>query len=343
MRGRGWGGRLALAGAIVYVAARLVGGAFAAGVAVPYRGFEEAPVRVVVPRGATAEMVAGELEEAGVVRDRRWLLWWLRLTGQAGRIQAGEYRFTEAVSLRQVTETLVTGRVVLHSLTVPEGSSRWQVAELLAGSGLGSADEALAATAQIELIDDLDPRATDLEGYLFPDTYFFPATAAAAEVVELMVRRFRRLWTPRRQAAAERLGMDLREVVTLASLIEAETAQPHERPLVSAVFHNRLGRGMLLQCDPTLLYALRLAGRTDRNIRWADFAIDSPYNTYRYPGLPPGPIGSPGEASLDAALSPAEVDYLYFVARNDGTHVFSRTLREHNAMVDRYQRRGRGR
>ena len=160
----------------------------------------------------------------------------------------------------------------------------------------------------------------------------------AAAIVEMMVDRFRRAWMAPTAAQAEIAGLSVRDAVTIASLIEAETGKSDERALVSGVFHNRLERRMLLQCDPTLLYALRLEGRTDRNIRRSDFDNESPYNTYRFAGLPPGPIGNPGEASIVAALYPAETDYLYFVGRNDGSHAFSRTLQEHNANVNRYQR-----
>ena len=254
------------------------------------------------------------------------------------QIHVGEYRFTGPLSIRQVAEIITEGRVLLFPVTVREGTTRWQVAEALAEAGFGSYDEAWDATGDATLIADLDNAATDLEGYLFPDTYHAPRGSSAAALVSMMVARSRRVWSEERRSRAADLGFDLRKTVTFASLVEAETALAEERRLVSGVYHNRLQRRMLLQCDPTLLYALWRDGRTDRNIRRADFAHESPYNTYKFPGLPPGPIGNPGEASIDAALAPAEVDYLYFVARNDGSHAFSRTLREHNANVNRYQR-----
>ena len=328
---------------LLYVAARLTSGAVEAWLEEPFDGAAGRIVMIEVPRGATAAEVARDLAAAGVIRDPRVLQWWLRATGRAGQIHAGNYEFSGAHSIREVADVLLSGRVILRAVTIPEGSTRWQVAEAVAAAGFGEYEEALAATGRAELIADLDPEAQDLEGYLFPDTYMAPERAAAAEVVEMMVQRFRRTWTASRQALAEGRGMSLREIVTLASLVETEAAVAHERPLVAAVYENRLQRGMLLQCDPTLLYALALDGRTDRNIRRADFENDSPYNTYRFRGLPPGPIANPGEASLEAALRPAAVEYLYFVARNDGSHAFSRTLREHNAMVDRYQRGGRRR
>ena len=324
--------------ALCYIAFRLATGAALAVVDVPYDGHPGAPAEMTIERGAPAREIATLLEEAGVVRSGTFLRWWLRYTGRAGLVHAGEYRFEGELSVRQVADIIVWGRVVLEGVTIPEGSTRWQVAEAITAAGFGTYDEGWEATAAVELIGDLDPAAEDLEGYLFPDTYHAPRDASAQDIVAMMVARFRAVWTPERQRRAAQIGLELRQVVTLASLVEAETALAAERPVVSAVYHNRLDRRMLLQCDPTLLYALRLGGRTDRNIRRADFDNDSPYNTYKYAGLPPGPIANPGEASIDAALTPAEVDYLYFVGRNDGSHAFSRTLREHNANVNRYQR-----
>lgn len=332
---------LLLVGVVGYVSVRLLTGIVDARLDVPHHGLgPEESVVVEIPRGASAARVAELLAGHDVVASRAWFLWYLWWSGQAGSIQAGEYRFTGGQSLRQVTDDLVAGRVALRPVTIPEGSTRWQVARALADAGFGTPREALRATERADLVGDLDPDAHTLEGYLFPDTYLAPRTATADDLVEMMVERFRDAWRGRRRRAAE-TGFDVGELVTLASLVEAETAVARERPLVAGVFLNRLERGMRLQCDPTLLYALRLAGRTDRNIRRSDFDHDSPYNTYRYPGLPPGPIANPGEASLDAVLRPADTDFLYFVGRNDGSHAFARTLREHNRNVDRYQRRGR--
>ncbi len=304
----------------------------------PYAGWAGEFVDVLIQPGDTAGRAAERLERAGVLRDRLWLLLWLRLDGGVHDIRAGEYRFSRPVSPAQVGRVLLEGRVLLHAVTVPEGATRWQVAEALARAGFGDAEEALAATAMAQLVADLDPEAATLEGYLYPDTYLAPAGTPAERIVRRMVERFRREWSPARAARAARLGMSVREVVTLASIIEAETPVAAERPLVSAVLHNRLRRGMRLQTDPTVLYAMRLAGIRERRIRRSDLRRDSPYNTYVVAGLPPGPIGNPRAAAIDAALYPADVDYLYFVARNDGTHQFSRTLAEHNRMVEKYQR-----
>lgn len=322
-----------------------LGGAVAAGAWVvsqrltsPWRAWEGDHVDVVVEEGMSASRAAERLAEAGVLRDARLLVWWLWWTDRTSGIHAGEYRFQEARSVLEIADILASGRVRLLPVTIPEGSTRWQVARALASAGFGDYEGALRATEAVELVADLDPEATTLEGYLYPETYMAPVSHGAEDLVRAMVQRFRRIWTEERQARARELGLGVREAVILASIVEAETPAAEERPVVSAVFHNRLEGGMLLQTDPTVLYAMRVAGREDRNIRRSDLSMDSPYNTYVVSGLPAGPIGNPRAASIDAALNPADVDYLYFVSRNDGTHVFSRTLTEHNRNVDRYQR-----
>lgn len=305
---------------------------------VPYRGWEGQHVDVEVASGMAAATVARRLQEAGVVRDARLLTGWLWWTGTTGDVQAGGYRFSEARDVRQVASVLVTGRVRLRPVTVPEGSTRWDVARAMARGGLGDFDALLAGTASAIRIADIDPEADSLEGYLYPDTYMIAETATASDLIDAMIDRFRSVWTPERRARAQRSGLSVRQVITLASIIEAETPAAYERPLVSAVFHNRLRLGMLLQTDPTVLYAKQLAGKDERIIRRSDLERDSPYNTYRVSGLPSGPIGNPRAASIDAALLPANVDSLYFVSRNDGTHAFSRTLAEHQRWVNLYQR-----
>ena len=303
-----------------------------------YKGYPGSYTKLLLRPGTSARAAAQQLQEAGVVESATTLVLWLRWKDWADRIHSGEYRFEGSISVVEVADMITRGRVLMYPVTIPEGSDRWQVAAALERAGFGSREAALRAMLRTELIADLDTDAETLEGYVFPDTYMAPRTATTEGLIELMVTHFRSIWTAARQARAQELGMTVREVVTLASMVEAEVTQADERSLVSGVFHNRLERRMLLQCDPTLLYALRLSGRSDRNIRRRDFELKSPYNTYRVGGLPTGPIGNPGEGSLDAALWPADVAFLYFVSRNDGSHVFSRTLQEHNRMVNRYQR-----
>jgi UPF0755 protein len=212
-----------------------------------------------------------------------------------------------------------------------------EMAEVFAMSELGTAKDFVAAAGNASLVSDLDPAARDLEGYLFPDTYALPRDTPAATLIETMVARFKAALDEniRQRAAAQ--GLSIRQVVTLAALVEKETAKPEERPMVAAVYRNRLAIDMPMQADPTVVYALAKAGRYDGNIRKQDLGMDSPYNTYRYPGLPPGPIASPGKAALEAAVTPADVKHLYFVSRNDGSHVFADTLAQHNANVHEYQ------
>jgi UPF0755 protein len=260
--------------------------------------------------------------------------------GVAGQLKAGEYALSGRVTLEGIVDKLARGEVVRRVVTFPEGSGLEAMAQLASTQGIAPAAFREAAR-NVSLVADLDPAARDLEGYLFPDTYDVTRRPdAAALLVRRMVQRFRAVITPE-LPALEAAGRSVRDVVTLASVVELETAQAQERPRVAAVFLNRLQKGIPLATDPTIIYALRQAGRWDGNIRRADLDIDSPYNTYRHAGLPPGPIASPGRESLKAALHPAQADDLYFVSRNDGSHHFSRTLAEHQQAVAYYQR-GRG-
>jgi len=236
-----------------------------------------------------------------------------------------------------VVHSIARGDVYLRRITFREGLTIRQMARVFEDAGFGPASAFLAAARDGSLASGIEPAARDLEGYLFPDTYALPRRSSAADLVRRMVSRFESVMTDGLRQAAVARGLTVREAVTLASLVEKETAKPDERPLVAAVYHNRLKRRMGLQCDPTVIYALELRGGFNGNLTRADLKTDSPYNTYRYAGLPPGPIAAPGQASLEAALRPAAVDYLFFVSRNDGTHAFASTLDAHNRNVIRYQ------
>jgi len=298
------------------------------------------PLVLDVPPGTSAEAVARKLTQLGFVRHPllfRALVW---QRGAGARLRAGRYVLETPLSPAGLLELLEKGQAERRDVTIPEGRSLTQIAELVGAQQVDAA-AFLAAARDAAPIRDLDPKAEDLEGYLFPDTYDVPHSVDAPVVlVRRMVQRFREVAAPLLPRAAD-AGLGLRQLVTLASIVELETAQAAERPRIAAVFLNRLRVGMPLQTDPTVIYALRKAGPYDGNIRKKDLSLDSPYNTYRYPGLPPGPIGSPGQAALLAVLEPAPVKDLYFVSRNDGTHEFSETLREHERAVDRYQRFGR--
>jgi UPF0755 protein len=297
-------------------------------------------VKLVVPPGASGDAIGRKLQALGLVRHPLIFRLLVRTRGLGGQLKAGEYALEGPLSLDDVVTLLARGEVVRNEVTIPEGRTIEETAGLAAAEGI-VLDGFLEAARDPTLIRDLDPKASDLEGYLFPDTYEIPlAEDPARALVRRMVDRFREVITPE-QTRIEKRKLTLREVVILASLVELETAAVEERPRIAAVFHNRLERRMLLQTDPTIIFALKREGTWDGNIRRRDLEMDSPYNTYRYPGLPPGPIGSPGREALLAVLDPADTRELYFVSRNDGTHHFSETLREHNRAVDRYQRRRR--
>ncbi len=310
---------------------------FYRGVDLPFKGYDAAEQFVDIPPGSRSVAIARRLADAGVVRDVNSFRLALWISGSARRLQAGEYRFDHPMSARQVAEKIARGDVYVRPITFPEGLTIRQMAELYEGKGFGDAKTFIAAASHAELVHDIDPTAKDLEGYLFPDTYALPRRATADQLVARMVAGFMKALTPDIVDAASARGLSVRRLVTLASIVEKETGNKEERPLVAAVYSNRLQIGMGLQCDPTVIYALERAGRYDGNLRREDLHFDSPYNTYRYAGLPPGPIASPGRASLQAAASPANVSYLYFVSRNDGSHVFATTLEEHNRNVQQYQ------
>jgi UPF0755 protein len=284
--------------------------------------------------------IARDVHRLGLVRHPEVFRLLVVEKRAAGKLRAGEYSLEGEMSLGQVVDKLVRGDVVRRALTVPEGSDLQDMARLVAARAI-SAEEFLKAAQDPTPILDLDPDAKDLEGYLFPDTYDLTRRPDQAQyLVGRMVARFREVVTPMLPRLKER-GLTVRELVTLASVVELETAQGEERPRIAAVFQNRLRRRMPLQTDPTVIYALRKAGTYDGNIRKEDLSVASPYNTYRYPGLPPGPIGAPGRSALEAVLQPADVKDLYFVSRNDGTHEFSETLADHERAVTLYQRQRR--
>ena len=302
-----------------------------------YRGYTGEEQFVDIPTGAGSRTIGERLVAAGVIRDHltyRATLW---LSGHARHLKAGEYRFDQPATPLEVIAKIARGDVYVVSVTFREGLTIAEMANVFESHGLGTAAAFKKAAQDASLVHEFDPSARNLEGYLFPETYSVPRHTDAARLVRMMVDRFDHVLTPEFRTAATARGLSTRQLVTLASIVEKETAQPEERPLVAAVYENRLRIGMGLQCDPTVIYALQLAGRYNGNLRRDDLHFDSPYNTYRYAGLPPGPIASPGKASLEAAAHPADVDYIYFVSRNDGTHEFARTLAEHNRNVQRFQ------
>jgi UPF0755 protein len=304
----------------------------------PYRGHRPEKVFVEIPRGTSRWGVSGILEKNDVIRSRAAFAvlsyWHFRRP-----LQAGEYYIDRPFDSRQVFWKISKGEIFVHVVTVPEGWTLFDIADELARQGVCPHDEFIIVAHDVSLVSDLAPHAQSLEGFLFPSTYQFTHHTTCRQVAETMVKHFRAVWESQNSLAPSpaRRGLNVEQVVTMASLVERETPNRDERPLVAGVFYNRLGRGYPLQCDPTVQYALQLAGRPEKNLQGSDLKIDSPYNTYQHRGLPPGPIANPGEASLRAALEPALTEYMYFVANDQGGHFFSKTLAEHNQNVARYR------
>ena len=305
----------------------------------PYRGHRPERVFVDIPHGASRWKIAGILRDNDVIRSRLAFTlfseWHIRRP-----LQAGEYLIDRPLNSREVFWKIARGQIFVHTVTVPEGWTMFDIAGEVQRQGICSGRDFLAAAHDTSLISDMAPQARTLEGFLFPSTYKFTRHTTCTQIVATLVRHFREVWKTIQSADGDPPSGELTpfQIVTLASLVERETPSRTERPLVAGVFSNRLRRGYPLQCDPTVQYAMQLAGRPARDVRPEDLRIDSPYNTYQHRGLPPGPIANPGEASLRAALEPAQTDYLYFVANDQGGHFFSRTLAEHDRNVERLRR-----
>jgi UPF0755 protein len=293
---------------------------------------------VDVPPGTSFTQVSHLLYRSGLL-ESEWFFQGLGRFQQVDRkIIPGEYELHAGMRPTELLTKLVEGDVFQHSVTIPEGYSVVQIADILEHKGLANKGDILRLNRDPDFIASVKVEALTLEGYMFPDTYRFSRYMPPEYLVKTFVNRFHEMVTPELKVQAKTMGMTLQEVVTLASVIEKETGLAKERSLVSGVFHNRLRRNIPLQSDPTVIYALAYF---DGNIRKADLSVDSPYNTYKVRGLPPGPIANPGLAAIRAALYPTPSDFVYFVSRNDGSHKFSVTLAEHNKAVDKYQRRPR--
>lgn len=302
----------------------------------PYKGYEGTSVQVEIRRGRSTGAILRELAEAGVLRDDFVPLLYVKTLRRGASIKAGVYEFRGEMTATGVIDKLARGEVLLRTVTIREGLDRFAVGKLMSAAGFGSEAEWKKVTSEADFVRDLDPEADSLEGYLFPDTYKLTPGTSAEAIAQMMVANFRKQFGDELAYIAS--GLSVHETVTLASIVETEARLPAERPIVASVYLNRMRKKMRLQADPTVIYALKLAGRWDGNIRRGDLQLDSPYNTYVKAGFPPGPIANPGLASLRAAASPVESDYLYFVSRNDGSHVFARSLAEHNRNVAQFQR-----
>lgn len=311
----------------------------AASCAAPEETFEE-PVMVEIGRGLSSVEIAESLQAAGIIASK-WGFLWERFWDRSATLMAGEYEFERQVTAAEAFEKLAAGRVILYPLTIPEGLNRFEIAEIVAAEGWSSKEEFLALTADPGPVKDILPDAETLEGVLFPETYNLAKTSTVHDLLAAMLGEFRDALTDARsQGTAEISDWD---ALVLASMIEKETERAEERGLVSSVFHNRMRRGMLMQCDPTIIYGLVLDGRYRGRIYRSDLSDPHAYNTYVHDGLPPGPITNPGAMSLDSAFAPEESDYLFFCAKPGHLqgHTFSTRLRDHNRAVQelrRYQR-----
>ena len=289
---------------------------------------------VLLRPGWSTRHIARALQREGIIRSSAAFLL-LHYAEGMPTLKAGEYKFDQPANALEVRRRIVRGDVYARTVVVPEGYNIYEIASAVEQAGLGPAgDFVTAAKGDLFLLGDIDPDAKTLEGYLFPDTYQFTRIDSAHDIAAAMVHRFRQ-----EAQKIELLGnADTHRIVTMASIVEKETAAAEERPRVASVYYNRLNRNMLLGADPTVVYAALIAGRYRGTIHQSDLEFDSPYNTYKYPGLPPGPIANPGVASLQAAMHPAQTDYLYFVSDNNGHHRFARTLEEHTQNVAAYRR-----
>ncbi len=290
-------------------------------------------VLAVVP-GEGFQSIVRRLSETGIIQTPLKFSLLARIKGYDKKVKTGEYLFTDGMSPVDILEMLVGGKVILYKVTIPEGYTLRQIATVLAEAGLVTVENFMKAAENTEQVRKEGIEAETFEGYLFPDTYYFSKGTEAESIVSVMVRRFQAVFGRELKERAAQLGFSVHEIVTLASLIEKETGLAAERPLISSVFHNRLKKKMRLESDPTVIYGIDgFSGKITRK----DLNAERPYNTYRIRGLPPGPIASPGLRSLEAALFPADSDYLYFVSRNDKSHQFSKNFNDHNLAVHKYQ------
>ena len=330
--------RLGLLALLVIAAMGALAGWLDSQLSRPYRGHRPERIFVEIPHGTSRWGVAGILRDNDAIRNRLAFLlfseWHFRKP-----LLAGEYLIDRSMTSRELFWKIARGEIFVHIVTVPEGWTSFDIADELDRQGICSRAEFLIVAHDTSAIADIAPDAQSLEGFLFPSTYQFTRRTTCGQIADSMVHHFRAVWATLDPSGSLKIpeGLTVSEVVTLASLVERETPNPQERPLVAGVFYNRLRRGFPLQCDPTVQYALELRGRPEKKLQAADLHIDSPYNTYEHRGLPPGPIAEPGVASLRATLEPASTDYMYFVANDQGGHFFSKTLAEHNQNVARYR------
>ncbi|MFH2061201.1 MAG: endolytic transglycosylase MltG [Pseudomonadota bacterium] len=288
----------------------------------------------IISAGENLKTIAINLKKNGIISNNRYFIWYVKFKKAGKRLQAGEYILSASISPEQIIDILVAGKVKLYKITFPEGLNIKEVANRIETAGFCSQNEFIALCFDKAFIQSLGINAQSLEGYLFPDTYFFPKKSDGKTLLSAMVARFKLAFTPEWEMRANQLGFSVFEIITLASIIEKETGDASERPIIASVFHNRLKKNMRLESDPTVIYGIK---DFDGNIKRKHLRMITPYNTYKIKGLPAGPIANPGVLSIQAALYPAQTDYLFFVSKKDTTHYFSKTIQEHNRAVRKYQ------
>jgi len=289
---------------------------------------------IVVYRGQSFEAAAERMYETGIIDNPFKLIWFARLKGYDKKVKAGEYGLSSAMSPAEILEIMVSGKIRICKLTVPEGYSMYQIADLIASEGFTTKADFLKAARDSAFAHGQGIDAETFEGYLFPDTYYFSKNIQSKQIISSMVKHFRSVFTPEWKNQTNALGFSVHEIVTLASIIEKETGETSERPLISSVFHNRLKKKMRLESDPTVIYGIN---NFDGNLKRIHLDTKTLYNTYKIKGLPPGPIANPGRESLEAAVFPLNTDFLFFVSKGNGTHEFTTNLKEHNTAVKKYQ------
>lgn len=292
----------------------------------------------IIHAGETFNELAARLKNKGIITSTTRFRFYSRITGSDKRLKAGEYRLSATMTPAHILDMLVQGRSILYRLTIPEGYTIEQIAQEIARQGLGTAEDIQMLATDPLVAQSNAIEAQTLEGYLFPDTYYFPKDVEPRKIIAKMVKRFKAQFQPVWEQRAKELDFSVHQIVTLASIIEKETGAPSERPVIASVFHNRLKKKMRLESDPTVIYGIP---NFDGNIKRHHLQTRTPYNTYKIRGLPPGPIANPGSASIEAALYPDQTDFLYFVAKQDGTHHFSTNIKDHNRAVRKYQLRRR--
>lgn len=292
---------------------------------------------IIVSEGMSLQEVASKLESRGIIKNRSVFMLWAKLMRYSRMLKAGEYRLSPKMAPIRIMEILKRGLIISHPVTLPEGLSLYQIADILSKNGLVDRKQFISIAESGDYIKTLGIKAPSLEGYLYPDTYQFARGLSASSIIDTMINRFMNVIRPL-EGQIKTSNMRLEEIITLASIVEKETGKAKERPVIASVFLNRLKKRMRLESDPTVIYGIKnFSGNLTRN----DLNTHTPYNTYVIRGLPPGPIANPGIESITAVLNPAKTDYLYFVSKNDGSHHFSKTLQEHNKAVTIYQKRRR--